>query len=487
MVPPASPSAHLDALLPDPPELSVTPEPSDLNPFMQGEAGPFSPPSDGYRSSIGEALAWLDRHINLEAIESGKAGRHALPTLDRISALVAAMGDPQKSYPVIHLTGTNGKGSTAQMCAALLMALGLNPGVYASPNLQKINERMAVGGLPITDVQLAVQLAAMAELEVFVGVQATWFELVTATAFRWFADEAVDAAVVEVGLGGRYDATNVADASVSVVTNVELDHTDILGPTRTDIAREKAGIVKPGSWLILGEMDPSLARVFSDEATEAGAAGSWKRGLDFGTDGNRAAVGGRSVDLYTPAGRYEGIFVPLFGAHQADNAACALAAVQALVGVPLTSSVVADAFASVKVPGRLEVVGRKPLVILDGAHNAAGALAVGAALREDFGAGPDRRIVVVMGCLRGRDPVELLEGLGPGQISSVVACTAPSPRAQGGDVIAAAAKTLGIESSEQATVGDALASALGLAGDAGMIIVTGSLYVVGEARTLLGA
>jgi dihydrofolate synthase / folylpolyglutamate synthase len=446
------------------------------------EVGPFSPPAAGLNASIGEALAWLDRHINLEAIESGKAGRHALPTLERIAALCKVLGDPQSSYPVVHITGTNGKGSTARMCSALLASAGLNPGLYTSPHLESINERMAIGGRTITDAELSRELAAMAELEVFVGESATWFEILTATAFTWFAEEAADSAVIEVGLGGRFDATNVADALVAVVTNVELDHVDILGPTRAQIASEKAGIVKAGSTLVLGEEDPDIARIFEAEAAAAGAAAVWCRGRDFGAERSRPAVGGRVFDLYTPLSRYEDVFVPVFGAHQADNAACALAAAQALFGAPIGEEVMADAFASVTAPGRLEVLGHRPLIVLDGAHNAAGARAAGAALSEDFGG---NRVLVVMGCLRGRDPADLLRGLGPELISTVLACSPPSPRAQSAAAVASAAAALGLATEECAGVAEAVERALQLAGEDDLVLVTGSLYVVGAARSLL--
>ncbi|MGA2210546.1 MAG: Mur ligase family protein [Acidimicrobiales bacterium] len=450
---------------------------------MVDEVGPFSPPAAGINASIGEALAWLDRHINLEAIESGKAGRHALPTLERIAALVQALGDPQHTYPVVHITGTNGKGSTARMCSALLAATGLNPGLYTSPHLETINERMAVGGTVITDAELSKELGSMAELEVFVGVRATWFEIVTATAFGWFAEEAADAAVVEVGLGGRYDATNVVDATVAVVTNIELDHVDILGSSREQIASEKAGIIKGGSSVVLGEEDPVIQRIFEEEAASAGAASLWRRGEEFGAEQSRLAVGGRVVDLYTPLARYEEVFLPLYGAHQADNAACALAAAQSFIGEPLGYDVVVDAFAAVTVPGRLEVLGRRPFVVLDGAHNAAGALAIGAALDEDFFG---RRVVLVMGCLRGRDPAELLRGLGPERMSIVLACTPPSPRAQDGATVAAAAAELGLAAEDCGGVAEALERALQVAGEEDLVLVTGSLYVVGAARSLLG-
>jgi dihydrofolate synthase/folylpolyglutamate synthase len=392
------------------------------------------------------------------------------------------MCDPQRSYPIVHITGTNGKGSTARMTASLLMSAGLRPGLYTSPHLETINERIAVGNFAITDAELARELAAMAEMEVFVGERATWFEIVTATAFGWFAEEAADSAVVEVGLGGRYDATNVADAAVAVVTNVELDHVDILGGTREQIASEKAGIVKAGSTVVLGEEDPAIACIFEAEAEAVGAAALWRRGEDFGVERNRLAVGGRVVDLYTPLGRYEDVFVPLYGAHQADNAACALAAAQALLGVPLGEEVLTDAFASVTVPGRLEVVGRKPLVVLDGAHNGAGAIAAGAALADDFFG---RRVVVVMGCLRGRDPTELLSGLRPELISTVLACVPPSPRAQSGEAVVAAALGLGLTAEDCGGVAEAVQRALQISGEDDLVLITGSLYVVGAARTLL--
>ncbi len=412
-----------------------------------------------------------------------------MPTLERIGKLVAAMGDPQRSFPSIHVTGTNGKGSTARMSAALLGASGIQTGLYTSPHLERINERMVARDSEITDDALAAQLAALAELEVFVGMRATWFELVTAAAFRWFADEAVEAAVVEVGLGGRWDATNVVDGEVAVVTNVELDHVQLLGGTRGEIAAEKSGIVKEGSVVILGETDPEIGRIVEDEAVKVGAAAVWRRGVDFGADGNRLAYGGRVVDLYTPARRYDEVYIPLHGAHQADNAAAALAAAQAFFGAPIAEPVVTQAFAAVEVPGRLEVVRRRPLVVLDGAHNPAGALAAGMALADDFSA--CRQVIVVMGCLRGHGgPAALLEGLSlasldPARRGLVLACTAPSPRAVPGSEVKEAAGSLGLDAETSGTVAEALARALELADPEDLILVTGSLYVVGEARTAL--
>jgi dihydrofolate synthase/folylpolyglutamate synthase len=326
-------------------------------------------------------------------------------------------------------------------------------------------------------------LGTVAEIERFLGIRATWFELVTTAAYAWFADMAAEAAVVEVGLGGRFDATNVGHGDVAVVTNVELDHTQILGTTRESIADEKAGILKSGSLLVLGAQDPVVSSIFEAEAELVGTRAIWRRGAEFGCSSNRLAVGGRLVDLWTPLGRFSDVHLPLHGAHQADNAACAVAAAQALLGTTIEEDIVRDALAAVRVPGRLEVVGRHPLVVLDGAHNLAGAAAAGRALKEDFGAA--RRVIVVMGCLRGRDPGELLSAIGPERIAAVVACRPPSPRAQEPDSVVDAAQALGLSAEESGTIAEAVRRALDLADRDDIVLVTGSLYVVGAARAAL--
>jgi len=433
--------------------------------------------------SLGETLAWLDRHINLEAIEAGRAGHLGLPSLERIRAILGALGDPQTTYAIVHVTGTNGKGSTSRMTAAILEACGLAVGTYASPHLERINERLGFQGSDISDDAFARVLGTVAEIERFLAIRATWFELVTAAAYTWFADMAAEAVVAEVGLGGRFDATNVADGDVAVVTNVELDHTQILGPTREAIAAEKSGIIKGGSLLVLGEEDPAVAAIFEAEAERVGARAIWRRGYEFGCSADRLAVGGRLVDLWTPLGQFSEVHLPLHGAHQADNAAAAVAAAQGLLETPIDPEVVAGALASVKMPGRLEVIRRHPLVVLDGAHNPAGAAAVGQALSEDFAA--VRRVIVVIGCLRGRDPAELLAALGAERIAVVVACRPPSPRAQDPEKVVEAAQSLGIVAEECETTIEALERALDLAERDDLVLVTGSLYVVGAARTAL--
>ena len=442
--------------------------------------------NDDAPRSLGELLAWLDRHINLEAIERGVAGRSAEPTLTRIRALCTAMGEPQSNYPAIHVTGTNGKGSTTRITTALLRAQGLTVGTIMSPHLEQMNERISRNLEPISDADLLDNLAALQVLERFVAEQdpsllpPTWFELITAAAYRYFSDIAVDAAVVEVGLGGRWDATNVIDAQVAVVTNVDLDHVEILGPTRAHIAREKAGIIKAGATAVVGETDPDIVEVFAEAAREVGAAEVWRRGIDFACDRTQIAYGGRVLDIRTPGASYDGVFLPLFGAHQGLNATVALVAAEAFFGAPLAEEVVNEAFGEVTVPGRLEVVDRKPLVVLDGAHNPAGAKVLGAAIREDFAAA--EHIVVVMGCLRGRDPGELLEAIGSARISHLVATSPDSPRAQRAEVVADAARAAGYEVTTFEDVDEAIRAAKDIAGDDDLVLITGSLYVVGAAR-----
>ena len=427
--------------------------------------------------SLPAALAYLDEHVNFETAPS----RRAHPTLDRMRAVCAFLGDPQSSYPVVHLTGTNGKGSTARMVSALLAAHGLSVGTYTSPHLERINERMVWNGAPIDDDTLASGLLAFDAIEEHVGVRLTHFEVLTATALRWFADVAVDVAVLEVGLGGRWDATNVADGAVAVVTNVGLDHAEVIGPTRADIATEKAGIVKPGSTLVLGEPDPDLYPIF--EARDADAI--WARDRDFGWARNVVAVGGRLVDLFSPSGVTPEVFVPLHGPHQGDNAACALAAAEAFFGRGLDARVVRDAFAAVEVPGRFEVIQRRPLVVLDGAHNAEGARAARATIDDDFaGRSPD---ILVVGFTGNRDPTTMLGVLDASRSRLVIACKPPSPRGLDPAVVAAAAGAMGVRAEVVPSAAEAARRAVEEAGEDEFVLVTGSLHVVGEARAALRA
>ncbi len=430
-----------------------------------------------------EALAWLDAHVNLETGVGAPAPapRRAGPTLDRIRALTRLLGSPQSSYPAIHVTGTNGKTSAVRITAALLEAAGLNVGAFTSPHLERVEERLVRNGEPVGREELAELLGRIRLAEASMSGPPSYFEVVTAAALEWFADLGVDVAVVEVGLGGTWDATTVVESTVAVVTNVAIDHVEYLGPTRETIAADKAGIVGPADTLVLGETAPGLAEIFLSRGPEA----VLRRGTDFGVREQRLAHRGRVLHLFTPGGDYPDLHLPLHGAHQADNAAIALASAEAFLGRPLPHDVVADALAGVTSPGRLEVVGRQPMVLLDGAHNVAGAEALAVARREEF---PDSPCTLVVGLLREKEPHEMLEALGAAASARVVVCRPPSPRALDPHVVAAAAVDLGVAPLSVDVVDDpgaALDRARAVTPPDGQIVVTGSLYVVGAVRASL--
>jgi dihydrofolate synthase / folylpolyglutamate synthase len=424
-------------------------------------------------TDVAAAFDYLDAHASYD-----KTGRIEAPSLDVITALCAAMGDPQHAAPSIHVTGTNGKGSTAQMISRLIAAGGLTVGTYTSPHLERVNERITRNGEPISDEKLAEQISAIADLELLLGIRPSYFEIMTAAAFRWFADVAVDVMVVEVGLLGRWDATNVIDAEVAVVTNIGMDHNEFAGPTLADIAREKAGIIKPKSAAVVGETDPDLVDIFA----AAGAATTLLRGQDFETTSSRLAIGGRLLDLRTPTTIYPDIYLPLHGAHQGDNAVLALTAVEAFFAAPLGLDVVEEGFAEVTMPGRFEVLGRQPLTIVDGAHNPAGADICAQVFFDDFD--PEGRRILVVGTLR--DPYEMLAALRADEFDIVFACTAPSPRGVPAADVAAAARSLGCDNVVSFdTVEAACIRAMAYADGDDAVLATGSLYTVGAARPVL--
>jgi dihydrofolate synthase / folylpolyglutamate synthase len=423
-----------------------------------------------------EALAFLDHRATYE-----KTGRIDSPTTERIEALLDAMGSPHLTYPVIHVTGTNGKGSTTQMISRLLMAQGLTVGTYTSPHLERVNERITRNCEPIDDQEFADQMAAIADIEALVGVQPSYFETVTAAAFRWFADVAVDVVVLEVGLLGRWDATNVCQSQVAIVTNIGIDHTEFAGPTKTHIAIEKAGIIKPGCALLIGETDPNMVAVFEGEASSVGAASVFRRGEEFDVLENTLALGGRMVDLRTPTSVYPDVMVPLHGRHQGDNACVALTAVETFFAAPLSVEAVTEGFAEVRMPGRFEVLGHQPLVIVDCAHNEAGADVCADVFFDDFD--PAGRRVLVVGVLNSREPAAMLSALRADEFDVVITCTPPTGRALDGSEVTAAAVRLGCaEVLQYATVEQACDAALALAGDDDAVLIAGSLYVVAAAR-----
>ena len=418
-----------------------------------------------------------------------------VPDLDRITMLCDLLGSPQRAYPSIHLTGTNGKSSTARMIDALLQGFGLRPGRYTSPHLDSVTERITIDGQPLSEerfVEVYDELAPYVEMvDSRSPVPMTFFELLTAMAFAAFADSPVDVAVLEVGLGGRWDATNVVEAGTAVILPVGLDHVPLLGTTLAEIATEKAGIIYPGATVVLAQQQPEAAEVLLRRCAEVGATVA-REGLEFGVLARATAVGGQLLSLQGLGGRYEDVYLPLHGAHQAANAAAALAAVEAFLGGGdkgmLDLELVREGFARTSSPGRLEVVRTSPTVLLDAAHNAHGMTATVAALSDAFAF---THLVAVVAVLGDKDALAMLEVLEPA-VAQIVITQNSSPRAMPVDFLADLARDVFGEDrvTIEDALDDALTTAVGLAdaeaeyGGAG-VLVTGSVVTVGEARTLL--
>ena len=435
-----------------------------------------------------------------EAEESilARAPEHDIePSLDRIAAVMELLGDPQRTYPVIHLTGTNGKTSTTRIIEKLLLELGLRTGRFTSPHLHTMRERIALSGEPISPERF---LAAYDELLPLIemvdakstaegGPRMTYFEVLVAVGYAAFADAPVDVAIVEVGMGGSWDATNVADGSVAVITPIALDHQHFLGSDVLDIAGEKAGIVKADAVAVVGVQDPDVAQVLVDRANEVGARIAFE-GNDFGLLTREVAVGGQQLSIRGLAGDYDDLFLPLHGAHQAHNTAVALAAVEAFLGggeQRLDPEVVRAGLARVASPGRLEIVRRSPTVIVDAAHNPAGALALRNALEDSFNFA---RIVGVLAILKDKDATEMLEILEP-VLDHVVVSRTTSPRAMGPEELGELAADIFGEGRVTVVrdLPDALDVAAGLADEGGVgggVLATGSVTTAAEVRMLLG-
>ncbi len=425
--------------------------------------------------NFAESLVYLDEHASYE-----KTGRVEEPSTATIEAMLSVLGDPQFDYRVIHVTGTNGKGSTSQIITRLLMAHGLKVGTYSSPHLENIRERIQVDGELVSEEDFADSVAAVAQAEGVAGVRPSYFEIMTAAAFRCFSDMAVEVAVIEVGMLGRWDATSVVRPDVAVITNIALDHTEFAGPTLAHIATEKAGIIKEGCVAVVGKTNEDLWPIFSTEPHDE----LLLRGEHFEVVDNHLALGGRQLHLRTPRADYVDLFLPLHGWHQGDNAVVAVAAVEAFFGAALNLDVVNEGFAQVVMPGRFEVVGHQPLVILDGAHNPAGADVCASVFFEDFD--PHGRRILVVGALGGRDIGDTLSALKADEFEKVVCCTAPSPRARPGKEIASVALEMGCSDVVVAdTVERACDLALADAISDDAVLIAGSLYVVGAARSHL--
>ncbi|TDO47334.1 dihydrofolate synthase/folylpolyglutamate synthase [Kribbella sp. VKM Ac-2527] len=421
------------------------------------------------------------------------------PTLDRVRRLTELLGDPQKAYPVIHLTGTNGKTSTARMVDALLREANLRTGRFTSPHLESVRERITLDGEPISEERF---VEAYAELEPYLDVvdaesehPLSFFEVITGMAFAVFADAPVDVAILEVGLGGTWDSTNVADAAVSVITPIAVDHAHLLGGDPVTIAGEKAGIIKPGGTTVMAQQSLEVFEVLLRRAAEVGAQVA-REGIEFGVISRSVAVGGQLISVKGLAGEYEDIFMPLHGEYQAHNAATALAAVEALLGATeqtegrVTTELVQAGFAEVTSPGRMEVVRTSPTIIVDAAHNPHGAEATAATVSEAFAFQP---LIGVLGCMKDKDVYGVLEAYEP--IMETVVCTRNSfvqrsmPAEELGEL---AIEVFGEDRVlVRPNLVDAIDDAIRLAEEnaialgTGGVLITGSVITAGEARKLL--
>ncbi|HEY8588699.1 MAG TPA: folylpolyglutamate synthase/dihydrofolate synthase family protein [Naasia sp.] len=415
------------------------------------------------------------------------------PRLEPVRRVVELLGDPHRAFPVIHITGTNGKTSTSRMIESLLRATGLRTGLLTSPHLHRFNERILIGGEPITDERL---VANWRDIEPYVGMvdkalteegepRLTYFEAIVVLAFAAFADAPVDVAVIEVGMGGEWDATNVVESQVAVFTPIALDHQNRLGRTVAEIARTKSGIIKPVSEVV-SAVQPSTALEELERAAALTESRLVVEGSGF-TVTSAVAIGGQLISVSGRAGLYEDVFLPLYGDHQAHNAALAIAAVESFLGggtVPLEQDVVIDGLAAASSPGRLQLVGAEPPVLVDAAHNPHGARSLAAALQSYFAFSP---IYAVVATLEDKDSEGLFRALAP-MVEEFIVTTAPSERATDVDTLAAIA--VKVAGADKVRVEPSLGAALDAARESaaehenGAVVVYGSITLVGRAMEI---
>jgi dihydrofolate synthase/folylpolyglutamate synthase len=416
------------------------------------------------------------------------------PRLGATRRVVELLGDPHRAYPVIHVTGTNGKTSTSRISESILRAYGLRTGLFTSPHLVRVNERIAIDGEPISNEALvrnwddiSPYLAMVDEELTAVGEpRLTYFEALTVLAFACFADAPVDVAVIEVGMGGEWDSTNVADGQVAVFTSISLDHTARLGRTVAEIARTKSGIIKPSADVISAPQSDEALTELRRAATLTESTFTVQGG-GFSLISNTVAVGGQVLSVQGIAGTYSDLFLPLFGDHQAENATVAIAAVETFLGggtQKLANDVVVEGFATVTSPGRLQVIGTEPTVLVDAAHNPGGAAALAAALGDYF---TFDAVTAVLGVLGDKDVDGMVRALDP-VVTTFVVTQAPTDRATDVDELAAA--VVRIAGADRVTVEPNIRTALEVARDEaattdkGAVLVTGSILLVGEAISI---
>jgi dihydrofolate synthase / folylpolyglutamate synthase len=427
-------------------------------------------------SSYEEALGWLESHVDFERVAPN---RQEIPTLQPVRDFLAAIADPHHDYPGVHITGTNGKGTTTTLTSALLRATGLRVGTFTSPDLHAINERIALNGDPISDDDLIQLLERLSDIEEVTGVKLTRFELLTVGAFLYFSDEGVDVAVIEVGMGGTWDSTNVIDADVSVLTNVDLDHTAVLGPTVSAIASDKVGIFRTDGVAVVATTNAIVVDIAQRKVAELGCE-PWFIDQKWSLERNELAIGGRVVSVTTPYERYEDVLVTLHGIHQGINTATAIVTAEAFLGRALGEDVVRETLAHASMPGRAELISRRPMIVVDGAHNPAGVRALVATLDGAFHVDGERRCI--LGMLSGREIDDMVEPLVQLGFTEFHCCTPDSPRGVKASDVAASVRKFGATAFEHASAISALAHAREHSTDEDLIVVAGSLYLVAEIR-----
>ena len=456
---------------------------------------------DAHREALDDAAhtaAVLERVEEIYQQIIARVPEHQVqPTLDRVTETLDILGDPQNSYPSVHITGTNGKTSTTRMIDALLGAFGVRTGRFTSPHLVDVRERITIEGDSISpdefvrtweDIAPYIEMIDRAHAETD-GTKLSFFEVFTVMAFAAFADHPVDAAVVEVGMGGRWDATNVIDSGVGVIMPIAIDHEKWLGSTIREIAEEKAGIIKPGQIVIVAKQQEEALRVIEERAAQVDAIVRLE-GRDYEVLDRQLGVGGQMITVRTPAAVYEDVFVPLFGDYQASNAAAAIAAVEAFMGGrALDAKVVEAGMLSATSPGRLQVVRHSPTIIVDAAHNPAGAHTLGESISEAF---DFERVVGVYSAMGDKDIEGVLGEVEP-YLDSIVITQMPGTRAKPAEEIAQIAREVfGSDRVDvQEDILEAIATAvnLGESGDesapATGVVVFGSVLLAGEVLRLM--
>jgi dihydrofolate synthase/folylpolyglutamate synthase len=435
-----------------------------------------------------------DDQARIDAIEKALLARwpenRIAPTLERISALVDMLGSPQLTYPTIHIGGTNGKTTTSRMVDALLFEMGLRTGRFTSPHLESYLERICINGQPIDAKEL---IFSFNDISPYLDLMDTkfdnpisFFEAITALAFAAFAEHPIDVGVIEVGMGGQWDATNVVDADVSVIMPIGLDHMEYLGNTIAEIATTKAGIIKEQGFVVLAQQEPEAAVELLRRAAEVGADVA-REGLEYSIDSRAIAVGGQLISITGLRGHYDEIFLPLHGKHQASNAAAALIAVEAFFGEQdLDIDAVRAGFANVTSPGRCEIIHRDPTIILDAAHNPHGAKAIAETIQSEFTFDDVTGIVALMA---DKDALGILQELEPVMNQVIVTTNSAARSMSVGDLEALATQVFGADRVfAQPTLADAIDKAIKdsvrpLSEESLAILITGSVVTVGEART----